>query len=245
MSFNPFNSASQTAGVTLDQGLRAHMIRVFNYMGLGVGLTGLVAWLIATQPALMHIFYAVNETGRVAPTLLGFIAIFSPLVYIFVMNYAAMRASLSTLQLMFWGFCSLMGISMATVFMIYTGESIASTFFVTAGTFAATALYGYTTKTDLTKFGSFLIMGVIGIVLASLVNIFLHSSALQFAISVAGVLIFTGMTAWDTQNIKHSYAEGYGTEANGKMAISGALSLYLNFINLFQFLLSFMGRSRN
>lgn len=246
MSMNPFNTTSQaTDSSVLDQGLRAHMVRVYNYMGLGVGLTGLVAWLVSATPALLQLFYAPNAMGALAPTILGWISIFAPLAFIFFMSFAASRSTLSTLQVMFWSFCALMGLSMINVFLIYTGESIARTFFVVAAMFGATSLYGYTTKTDLSKMGSFMMMGLIGIVIASLVNLFLHSSALQFALSIAGVVIFVGLTAWDTQRIKESYVEGYGSESNGKLAVLGALNLYLNFINLFQFMLQFMGTRRD
>lgn len=246
MSMNPFNTTSQTTDrALLDQGLRAHMLRVYNYMGLGVGLTGLVAWLVASTPALLQLFYAPTPMGAYAPTILGWISIFAPLAFMFFMSFAAMRSSLSTLQTMFWVFCGLMGLSMVNVFLIYTGVSIARTFFVVAAMFGATSLYGYTTKSDLSKMGSFMVMGLIGIVIASLVNLFLHSGPLQFAISIAGVVIFVGLTAWDTQRIKESYVEGYGSESNGKLAVLGALNLYLNFINLFQFMLQFMGNRRN
>jgi FtsH-binding integral membrane protein len=242
MSFNPFNSASQVVDrAALDQGLRAHMLRVFNYMSLGVGLTGLVSWVVS-HTSLIQLFYAQTATGGVAPTILGYIAIFAPLAFIFFMSFAGLRSSLPTLQVMFWAFCALMGVSMANIFLIYTGESVARTFFIVAAMFGGTALYGYTTKADLSKFGSFLIMGLIGIIIAGIANIFLASSALNFAISVAGVVIFTGLTAYDTQRIKETYAESYGAESNGKLAIFGALNLYLNFINLFQFMLQFLGR---
>ena len=144
--------------------------------------------------------------------------------------------------MLFWAFCALMGLSLASVFLVFTGTSIARTFFITAAMFGATSLYGYTTKRDLSKMGSFLFMGLIGIVIASVVNLFIGSSALQFAISVIGVLVFTGLTAYDTQNIKEQYAESFGQEANTKLAVWGALSLYLNFINLFQLLLSLTGQ---
>lgn len=241
MSFNPFNSAGQTIDrVTLDQGLRSHMLRVYNYMGLGVALTGLLAFLIG-ETSLINLLYAQGAKG-LQPTLLGYVAMFAPLVFILFFSFISMRASLPTLQVMFWSFCALMGASMASIFLLYTNTSIYSTFFVVAAMFAATSLYGYTTKTDLSKMGSFMMMGLIGIVLAGLVNLFLGSAPLQFAISIAGVVIFVGLTAWDTQRIKETYAENYGEESNGKMALMGALNLYLNFINLFQFMLQFMGR---
>ncbi|MBI3420358.1 MAG: Bax inhibitor-1/YccA family protein [Proteobacteria bacterium] len=242
MSFNPFNTApAATDRAAFDEGLRAHMLRVYNYMGIGVGLTGLVAWLVATTPALTQLFF----TAQHQPTMLGMIAIFAPLGFIFFFSFAAMRSSLSLLQGLFWLFCATMGLSMASLFIIFTNESIARTFFVVAAMFGATSLYGYTTRSDLTKMGSFMVMGLIGILLAGVVNLFLHSSGLQFAVSVLGVVIFTGLTAWDTQRIKEAYAQGYGVETNHKLALFGALSLYLNFINLFQLMLSFMGTRRD
>jgi uncharacterized protein len=245
MSFNPFNSTTSVAsGAAVDQGLRAHMLRVYNYMGLGVALTGLVAWLVASTPALMQLFYATSETGRMSPTVLGLVAMFAPLGFIFFFSFAAMRSSLSLLQGMFWLFCGVMGLSMSSVFIVFTGESIARTFFVVSAMFFATSLYGYVTKRSLAQMGSFMVMGLIGILIAGIVNLFLNSTGLQFAISVLGVIIFTGLTAWDTQRIKETYAESYGVETNNKMALFGALSLYLNFVNLFQFMLQFMGGRR-
>jgi FtsH-binding integral membrane protein len=245
MSFNPFNSSTTVAtGAAVDQGLRAHMLRIYNYMGLGVALTGLVAWLVATTPALTQLFFAAGADGRMGPTALGMIAMFAPLGFIFFFSFAAMRSSLSLLQGMFWLFCGVMGVSMSSIFLIFTGESIARTFFVVSAMFFATSLYGYTTKRDLAQMGSFMVMGLIGILIAGIVNLFLGSTALQFAISVLGVIIFTGLTAWDTQRIKETYAEGHGVETNNKLALFGALSLYLNFINLFQFMLQFMGGRR-
>jgi uncharacterized protein len=245
MSFNPFNSAAPTADrAAFDQGLRSHMLRVYNYMGLGVAVTGLVAWLVSTTPALMQLFYAVNASGAMQPTILGMIAMFAPLGFIFFFSFASMNSSLSLLQGLFWLFCGVMGISMANIFLIFTGESIARTFFVVSAMFFATSLYGYTTKRDLTGMGMFMVMGLIGLVIAGIVNLFLQSSGLQFAISAIGVLVFTGLTAWDNQRIKQTYSEGFGVETNGKLALFGALSLYLNFINLFQFMLQFMGGRR-
>lgn len=242
MSFNPFRADPvATARLGIDEGLRQHMLSVYNYMGLGVGLTGLVAWFVANTPALYSLFYA--AAGK--PTILGIIAMFAPLAFMFFFSFAAMRSSLPTLQGMFWLFCALMGLSMANVFAFFTSESIARTFFISAAMFGATSLYGYTTKADLSKMGSFMVMGLIGIIIASIVNIFMASSALQFAISVIGVIVFVGLTAWDTQRIKETFAEQYGHEANGKMAVFGALSLYMNFVNLFQFMLQFLGMRRD
>ena len=166
----------------------------------------------------------------------------APLAFVFFFSFRIHAISAGTAQMLFWAFCALMGLSLASVFLVFTGTSIARTVFITAAMFGATSLYGYTTKRDLSKMGSFLFMGLIGIVIASVVNLFIGSSALQFAISIIGVLVFTGLTAYDTQSIKEQYAESFGQEANSKLAVWGALSLYLNFINLFQLLLSLTGQ---
>ncbi len=247
MSFNPFNTVSPVADkASFDAGLRAHMLRVYNYMGLGLALTGLVSWFVANTPAVLQLFFAANpQTGAMGPTLLGIIAMFAPLGFLFFFSFAAMRSSFSLLQGMFWLFCALMGISMASIFLVFTNASIARTFFVVAAMFFGTSLWGYTTKADLSRMGSFMVMGLIGIIIAGIVNMFLQSSALHFAISILGVVIFTGLTAWDTQRIKQTYAESHGVETNNKLALFGALSLYLNFINLFQFMLQFMGVRRD
>jgi hypothetical protein len=166
----------------------------------------------------------------------------APLAFVFFFSFRMHAMTAAGAQTAFWAFCAVMGLSLASVFLVFTGTSIARTFFITATMFGATSLYGYTTKRDLSRFGSFLIMGLIGIIIASLVNLFVGSSALQFAISIIGVLVFTGLTAYDTQSIKEQYSEGYGHEANSKMAVFGALSLYLNFVNMFQLLLSLTGQ---
>lgn len=215
-----------------DEGLRQHMLRVFNFMMLGLALTGIVALAVASTPALYKPIFG---------TPLKWVVMLAPLGFVFFLSLRIDRISTATAQMVFWGFCAVMGLSMASIFLVFTGASIARVFFITAAMFAATSLYGYTTKADLSKMGSFLMMGLFGIVIAGLVNIFIGSSALQFAISVIGVLVFTGLTAYDTQNIKEAYAEHQGTEANGKLAVMGALSLYLNFINMFQMLLQLMG----
>lgn len=231
---NPAAMGTSTA-VSYDAGLRAHMQRVFSYMGGGLAVTGLIAFLIASiEPLAMLVF----------GTPLKWVAMFAPLGFMFFMGFKLQNASASTAQTMFWVFCGLMGLSMASIFMVFTGASIARVFFITAATFSGMALWGYTTKKDLSSFGSFLLMGVLGIFIASLVNIFMQSSMLHWIVSVAGVAIFTGLTAYDTQNIKQNYSAHWGEEANNKLAVIGALSLYMNFINAFQFLLSLMGDRR-
>ncbi|MDD2325728.1 MAG: Bax inhibitor-1/YccA family protein [Alphaproteobacteria bacterium] len=233
--FTPSSGLSRAQGVTFDEGLRAHMVRVFGTMSGGLAVTGLVALLVAYTPIGAAIF---------GNKILGYAAMFSPLLFMFFMNFKLMSAPAATAKTMFWVFCSLMGLSMSTIFMVFTTQSIAGVFFITAATFSAMALWGYTTKKDLTSMGAFLMMGVMGIFIASLVNLFMGSGMMQWVISVAGVGIFTGLTAYDTQNIKRMYSENWGQEANSKLAVIGALSLYMNFINAFQFLLSLMGDRR-
>jgi hypothetical protein len=215
-----------------DAGLRTHMLRVYNYMCLALAITGGVAFLGSQSEALVALLFG---------TPLKWVVMLAPLAFIFF-GFRPDRMSASALRTSLIAFSALMGLSMMAIFLVYTGASIARVFFITSAMFAGTSLYGYTTKTDLSKMGSFMMMGLIGIIIAGLVNIFLASSALQFAISVLGVVIFTGLTAWDTQRIKETYASHWGEEANSRLAIMGALSLYLNFINMFQFLLSLLGQ---
>jgi FtsH-binding integral membrane protein len=232
--------------LTIDAGLRAYMLRVYNYMLVGLGLTGAVAWLTANTP-LSQVFYNQVATANgvaLQPNILGWIAIFAPLAMVLFLSFRIQKMSFATAQLTFWGYAALVGVSLSTILFVYTGASIAMTFFVTAGTFGAMSLYGYTTKRDLTGMGSFLFMGLIGLLLASVVGMFFHSTQLQFVISVLGVLIFTGLTAYDSQSIKNMYFAGDDAETAGKKSIMGALRLYLDFLNLFLFLLRFMGNRR-
>jgi hypothetical protein len=222
-----------------DAGLRSYMLSVYNYMASGVLLTGVVAMLFA--PYAGQVLIAANGRGMSG---LGWIVTLSPLAIVFAMSFGAARMRTSTLQLLFWAFAGLMGLSMSTLFLAFTGASIAQTFFATAAAYLGLSLYGYTTKRDLSGFGTFLIMGVVGILVAMLVNMFLQSSAMALAISAIGVLLFAGLTAYDTQRIKSMYFYVQGTEMAGKTVIMGALTLYLDFINMFQFLLSFMGNRR-
>ncbi len=216
-----------------DEGLRQHMLRIYNYMGLGLVVTGIVAWLVAATPAL-H--------GPIFGTPLKWVVMLAPLAFVLFFSFRVHALSAAAAQALYWAFCALMGLSLAAVFLVFTGASIARTFFIAAGMFAATSLYGYTTRQDLSRFGSFLMMGLIGVVLASLVNAFVGSSTLQFVVSVIGIVVFVGLTAWDTQSIKHQYAEHAAHEEEQKLAVLGALSLYLNFVNLFQLLLNFTGQ---
>ena len=238
------SAAADTA--VLDAGLRAYMLRVYNWMSSGLLLTGIVAYAIANT-SLISLFYQQVMTPRgvaIQPTILGYAAIFAPLVFTMVLSFGVNRLSRSATQALFWAFAAAMGASIANIFLIYSGASIARVFFVSAATFGAMSLYGYTTKSDLTKMGSFLFMGLIGIIVASLVNMFIGSTALQFAISIIGVLVFVGLTAYDTQRIKGDYqqfAYAEGTDVAAKRSVFDALSLYLNFINLFMLLLQLFG----
>ena len=220
--------------VARDAGLRSYMLKVYNYMASGVLLTGIVALLFANS----------GMAAQVMATPLRWLIIFAPLGFVFAMSLGVNRFSTATLQLLYWAFAAVMGLSMSTVFLVYTGTSIAQTFFAVSAAFMGLSLYGYTTKKDLSGFGTFLIMGVVGLLVAMIMNMFLQSPAMQLAISAIGVLIFAGLTAYDTQKIKSMYAHVAGTEMMGKTVILGALQLYLDFINMFTFLLSFMGDRR-
>lgn len=237
-----FGRVEAARSTTLDAGLRAYMIRIYNIMAGGLVLTGATAWLVANMPALFNLFYTVAPDGRTGLSLLGMIAVFAPLGLVFFLGMGLERMKAATARNVFFAYSVLMGISLSTVFLTYTSESVARTFFITAGTFAGVSLWAYTTRRDLTGLGHFMMMGLIGLVIASLVSFFFHSSALQFAISVIGVVVFTGLTAWDTQRFKEMYAAQAGAEANAKLAVMGALNLYMDFINLFLYLLRFMGR---
>src|SRR3954465_3183946 len=240
----------QTTGVTAatvsvpraarDVGLRSYMLSVYNYMASGVLLTGIISMLFANSSLINLIINP--ATGQATP--LFWIALFAPLGIVFALSFGINRISARTAQALFWVYAALVGVQFSSLFLVYTGVSIAQTFFATAAAFLGLSLYGYTTKRDLSGFGTFLIMGVVGILVAMLINMFLQSSAMALAISAIGVLLFAGLTAYDTQRIKSMYLQLQGTEALGKAAIMGALSLYLDFINMFQFLLSFMGNRR-
>jgi uncharacterized protein len=227
----PVLNGESLGEVTMDQGLRRYMLSIYNYMASGVLLSGVIALLMFTSG------YA---TALVASPLMWVVAL-SPLAIVMAMSFGQGKFSTGTLQLMFWGFAVLMGMSLSTIFLRYTGSSIATTFFATAGAFAGLSLYGYTTKRNLSAMGSFMAMGLIGIIIAMVLNLFLQSSGLSLAISILGVIIFAGLTAWDTQRLREMYYHVAGTDMMGKVVIMGALSLYLDFINMFQFLLSFLG----
>ncbi len=219
---------------TYDEGLRSHMLSIYNYMASGVLLSGIVAMLFANSGMALQLM----------GTPLGWIIQLAPLGFILAMSFGLNKMQTSTLQVLFWAFCTVMGLSLSTVFVIYTGGSIAVAFFASAAAFAGLSLYGQTTKTSLSAMGSFMVMGLIGLIVASLINLFLQSEALYWALSVIGVLIFAGLTAWDTQRLKEEYAYVAGTELAGKAVVMGALSLYLDFINMFLYLLRFLGDRR-
>ncbi|HVJ52777.1 MAG TPA: Bax inhibitor-1/YccA family protein [Aliidongia sp.] len=231
----PVNRGAAGTQGQYDAGLRQHMLRVYNYMASGLALTGLVAFLAVDTG-----FYA-----QIYRTPIMWLVVFAPVVMVWVLAARIYKMSFGAAQATFWAYSALMGLSLAGIFLVYTRTSIAETFFIAAATFLGMSLYGYTTKADLSRMGSFLVMGVWGLVIATLVNLFFHSPALQFAISAVGVLVFTGLTAWDTQRIKEQYYQGAYGDVIAKQALLGALMLYLDFINLFMFLLQFMGQRRD
>ncbi len=243
-------AGTAASSAALDAGLRSYMLRVYNWMTSGLLLTGIVAYAVANT-ALYDVFYPIVETPRGlmhVPGGLAYISMFAPLAFVLVLSFGVNKLSATAAKAIFWLFAAAMGASMMSIFKVYTGESIVRVFFITSGTFAAMSIWGYVTRTDLTKMGSFLIMGLMGIVLASLVNMFVGSTALQFAISAIGVVVFTGLTAYDTQRIKATYlqyASMGGTQDAGKRSVYDALSLYLNFINLFMLLMQFAGDRRS
>lgn len=222
-------------GVAVDAGLRAYMLKVYNYMASAMLLTGMVAYATAHSPAMMQAIFG---------TPLFWVVVLAPLGLVFALSAGIHRMKASTAQTIFWIYAGLMGLSLASIFVAFTGTSIARVFFITAAAFGGLSLYGYTTKRNLSGFGTFLVMGLIGLIVASLVNLFLQSTGLQFVISAAGVLIFAGLTAYDTQNIKELYLASDSSEAAAKKSVMGALRLYLDFLNLFLFLLQFLGERR-
>jgi FtsH-binding integral membrane protein len=239
-------SAGYGRAAAVDAGLRAYMLRVYNYMAIGVALTGAAA-------LLMFQLTVTEVGGRLAFTPLGqtlyqsgfyWVLLLAPLALVFFLSFRIQHMAPATAQGLFFFYAALLGVSLTPIFVVYTGTSIARVFFITAASFGALSLYGYTTQRDLSPFGSFLIMGLFGIILASLVNILLASSALQFVISVVGVLVFAGLTAWDTQQIKEMYDVNDDGTIAGRKAIMGALRLYLDFINLFLMLLRLFGDRR-
>ncbi|MFC4734037.1 Bax inhibitor-1 family protein [Salipiger abyssi] len=239
--YRTIRTATGTSAAQIDEGLRSHMNKVYGTMSIGMLLTFAVAWAIGTSPELLGIF---RDPATLQPNILGWIVMFAPLIMVFAFGAAINKLSAAGAQLFFFAFAAVMGLSLSWIFVAFTGFSIAQVFLVTSIAFAGLSLWGYTTKKDISGWGSFLIMGVIGLVVASIINIFLGSPAIMFAISILGVLIFAGLTAYDTQNIKNTYLQhaAHGdSEWLGKAAIMGALSLYLDFINMFMFLLQLLG----
>ena len=245
MAFNPQRTwaGSQADAAQIDVGLRQYMLRVYNYMASGLALTGIVAWIVANTPSVLEVFFHATPRG-VTPTGLGWIAIIAPIGLVMAMSFGIQRMRASTAQLLFWVYAALMGVSLSTLLLAYTEASVARAFFATAASFAGLSLYGYTTSRDLTGFGRFLFMGLIGIIVASLINMFWPSPGLTFVVSIIGVLVFAGLTAYDTQKIKEIYWAGDSDEVLTKKAINGALALYLDFINLFIMLMRLMGDRR-
>ncbi|SNT74698.1 Bax inhibitor-1/YccA family protein [Paracoccus seriniphilus] len=242
--YNTYRSAQGvgTRGAVIDEGLRAYMNKVYGLMAVGMGVTAVAAYGVSAM--------AVDASGQLSQfgvaiytSPLKWVIMFAPLLMVFAFGAAMNRLSVQGATMMFYAFAAMMGLSISSIFLVYTAFSIVQTFLVTAIAFAGLSLWGYTTKKDISGWGSFLIMGLIGLIVASIVNIFLQSSAMQFAISVIGVLIFAGLTAYDTQNIKNTYLRMAGSDRDfiGKAAIMGALQLYLDFLNLFMFLLQFLG----
>ena len=246
--FNHRSFTKTNDQVSIDEGLRSYMLKVYNYMTTGLLLTGFVAYFFGKASIVTGDMGQIVGVTSVGALLFGsplkWIVMLAPLGFVFYLSARINKMSVSAAQLTFWVFAGIMGLSLASIFIEFTHSSIARVFFITSGTFAAMSLYGYTTKKDLTKLGGFLFMGLIGIIIASVVNIFIGSSALQFAISVIGVLVFVGLTAYDTQKIKNMYYAGDSESVGSKKALMGALRLYLDFINLFILLMQLFGQRR-
>ena len=248
LDFNQRSFTKTTDQAVIDEGLRAYMLKVYNYMTTGLLCTGLVAYFFGKASIVTNELGQIIGVTSIGALLFGsplkWVVMLAPLGFVFYLSARINKMSVSSAQITFWIFSAIMGLSLASIFIVYTQASIARVFFISSGTFAAMSLYGYTTKKDLTKLGGFLFMGLIGIIIASLVNLFFQSSALHFAISVIGVLVFVGLTAYDTQSIKNMYYAGDSESVGGKKALMGALRLYLDFINLFIMLLRLFGQRR-
>ena len=230
---------SQSQARTIDEGLRSYMLRVYNFMAGGLCLTGVAAWLVANT-SLLGVFFNITPQGA-SLSGLGWLALIAPLIMVFAFSWVVSSGTAKQVQMLFWGYSLLMGVSLTPAFLLYTQSSLVRVFLITAGSFGALSLYGYTTKKDLSGMGSFLIMGLFGLIIASIVNIFVKSSGLDWALSFIGVGIFAGLTAFDSQRIRSIYSSADSDETLTKKALMGALSLYLDFINLFLYLLRFMG----
>ena len=232
----------QTEATTIDVGLRSYMQKVYNYMAGGLCLTALAAWVVVNT-SLLGLFFNITPEGATLSGL-GWIAFLAPLIMVFAFGWVLSKGTIAQVQMMFWGYAAVMGISLTPVLLLYTGSSLTRVFLISAGAFGGLSLWGYTTKRDLTGMGAFLRMGLFGLIIAILVNMFVKSSGFDWALSVIGVVIFSGLTAYDTQNLKMMYHPADSSEISGKKAISGALQLYLDFINLFLYLLRFLGDRR-
>jgi FtsH-binding integral membrane protein len=251
----PTIAARAGSAAAIDEGLRSYMLRVYNYMGLGLVVTGLVAYFTSAAATTTNSSEAAAQLANGAlltnfgvalyGSPLQWVVMLAPLAFVLVLSFGINKLSSGTAQILFWVFAAVMGLSLSSIFLVYTGASVAKVFFISAAMFGAMSLWGYTTKRDLTGMGSFLMMGLIGLIIASIANFFFNSGALAFGISIVGVLVFVGLTAYDTQKIKESYSESYGADVLTKNAVMGALSLYLDFINLFLMLLRLMGNNRS
>ncbi|HEV1999674.1 MAG TPA: Bax inhibitor-1/YccA family protein [Xanthobacteraceae bacterium] len=239
--------ATARTQVAIDEGLRAYMLRVYNYMALGLAITGaaaLATFMMAVDRS--GATYKITAFGAlIYQSPLKWVVIFAPLAFVLILSFGIQKLSAATAQLLFWLYAATVGLSLSVIFLVFTGQSIVQVFFITAASFGALSLYGYTTKRDLSAMGAFLIMGLFGIIIASVVNVFFASSMMQWIISVVGVFIFAGLTAYDTQRIKEMYLEADDSETAGRKAVMGALSLYLDFINLFMMLLQIFGGRRD
>lgn len=236
-----YSQASSTA--TINEGLRQYMIKVYNFMAAGLCLTALSAYLVANTP-LLRLFFTISPEGGLALSGFGWLMFIAPLIMVFAFGWVINRGTAAQVQTYFWGYAAVMGISLTPLVLAYTGASLARVFLITAGTFGAMSIYGYTTKKDLSALGSFLMMGLFGIIIAMIVNIFMQSPGVDYAVSILAIGIFIGLTAYDTQRIRDMYMDGDTSDITTKKAIAGALSLYLDFINMFIYLLRFMGDRR-
>ena len=251
MEFNKQNIKSRTTSAethVIDEGLRAYMLKVYNYMASGILITGFVSLILFKMSVITSsdgsIVGLTNLGNALYNSALMWVVMLAPLGIVFYMSFGIKKMSAAKAQGTFWIFAALMGASLSSIFLVYTGASITRVFFITAGTFGAMSIYGYTTKKDLTKLGSFLMMGLFGIIIASIVNMFMKSTMMYYVISIIGVLVFVGLTAYDTQKIKNMYLASDSGEIMGKKAVMGALTLYLDFINLFIMLLRLFGQRR-
>ena len=231
-----YGSSAQVEAAAVDVGLRQYMLGVYNYMASGLALTGIVALLLSSSPEAMATIFG---------TPLKWVVMLAPLGLVMFLGARLAEMEVSTARTLFWVYAALMGASLSSIFLVYTGQSVARVFFITAAAFGCLSLYGYTTKRNLSAFGSFLVMGLFGLIIASVVNMFLQSNALAFVVSAVGVLVFAGLTAWDTQQIKDMYWDGDGSDVAAKKSVMGALMLYMDFVNLFLMLLQFLGVRRD